>query len=457
MAEPLGRRLGFEALEDRRMLAVITVTSLTDDLIVGDGVTLREAIFAANLDISVDGSVAGNGADTIYFDTSLFATPQTLTLHKGDLDITEALTIEATYLPENVTIDANGLSRVFNITVGAGNVTLNGLSLTGGRTTGDNLNSADLTHAGGGIRFLSDGALTLTSSTISGNSTAGTLARGGGIFSLGSVSLISSTLSGNSTAGNYAHGGGIYTSSGEVTLTSSTVSGNSTAGFGADGGGIHFRGSTVTLTSSTVSGNSTTGDRSDGGAIYSQSAVTVASSTVSGNSTAGLLADGGGIYSKGAVTLMHSTITDNHANGVSATAGGLWNLDDPVTITNSIVAGNTAGGGSPDIRPGTGIFTVNFSLIGDQAGTGLAEAQTPDASGNLIGSAAGAGIIDPLLGPIANNGGPTQTHALLAGSLAIDAGDPGIALNSAEFDQRGAPFVRVFVSRIDMGAFELHY
>ncbi|TWU24605.1 choice-of-anchor Q domain-containing protein [Bythopirellula polymerisocia] len=451
------RRLRIESLEDRRMLSFITVTSLTDDLIVGDGVTLREAIYAANLDISVDGSEAGFFADTIIFDASLFATPQTITLSRGDLDITEALTIDARSLPQNVTIDANGLSRIFNITVGAGNVTLDGLSLTGGRTTGDNLNSADLTHAGGGIRFLSDGALTLASSILSGNSTAGTLARGGGIFSLGSVSLISSTLSGNSTAGNYAHGGGIYTSSGVVTLTSSTLSGNSTAGFGADGGGIHFRGSTVTLTSSTISGNSTTGDRSDGGAIYSQGAVTLASSTVSGNSTAGLLADGGGIYSKGAVTLMHSTITDNHANGVSATAGGLWNLDDPVTITNSIVAGNTAGGGSPDIRPGTGIFAVNFSLIGDRAGTGLAEAQAPDASGNLIGSAAGAGIIDPLLGPIANNGGPTQTHALLAGSLAIDAGDPGIALNFAEFDQRGAPFVRVFFSRIDMGAFELHY
>ena len=118
--------LAVEPLEDRRMLAFITVTSLTDDLIVGDGVTLREAIFAANLDISVDGSVAGNGADTIYFDASLFATPQTITLSRGDLDITEALTIEATSLPQNVTIDANGLSRIFNITVGTATLHLTG-------------------------------------------------------------------------------------------------------------------------------------------------------------------------------------------------------------------------------------------------------------------------------------------------------------------------------------------
>ena len=72
------------------------------------------------------------------------------------------------------------------------------------------------------------------------------------------------------------------------------------------------------------------------------------------------------------------------------------------------------------------VATAIHSLIGDNAGTLLVEAPLgfPDVDGNLIGSAAGSGIIDPLLGPLANNGGPTQTHALLSGSPALDAGDP---------------------------------
>ena len=72
---------------------------------------------------------------------------------------------------------------------------------------------------------------------------------------------------------------------------------------------------------------------------------------------------------------------------------------------------------------------MRFSLIGDNTGTGLAEAPVgmPDANGNLIGDPDGMGIIDPMLSPLSNNGGPTETHALLAGSPAIDAGDPDFA------------------------------
>ena len=146
----------------------------------------------------------------------------------------------------------------------------------------------------------------------------------------------------------------------------------------------------------------------------------------------------------GVVTLTSSTVTDNHANYSSATGGGIWNSDDSITIANSIVAGNTAGGGSPDIDPGSGTFSVNYSLIG----SGI----TPDAgtSGN------NAVTNNPLIGPLTDNGGPTETHALLAGSLAIDAGDPAILLNTTEFDQRGAPFTRVDASgsTIDIGAYE---
>ncbi len=407
------RRLRIEPLEDRQLLAVITVNSLADDLVVDGMVTLREAIQAANTNGSVDGSMAGSGADTIEFVTALSG--QTITLGGTELEIIESLTIDATPLASNVIIDANLQSRIFNFTSTTGDYTLGGLTLTGGRTTGDNANASDTTFSGAAVR-----------SHTSGN-----------------VTIDRSTLSGNSTTGQYAGGGGIR-ARGAVTVTQSTVSGNSTTGISARGGGI-FSAGPVTLTSSTVSGNSTAGNYAGGGGIYSFGVSTLTNSTVSGNSTTGSFASGGGMITFGDTTIASSTVSDNHAYNATATGGGIWNNNDVMNITNSIVAGNTASGGSPDIVPGTGplaSFAVNFSLIG----TGV----VPDAgtSGNNVVTN------NPMLGALAANGGPTETHELQTGSPAIDAGDPGIALDLTEFDQRGAPYVRVFVSRIDMGAYE---
>jgi len=408
---PCARRLHVEQLEDRRMLAVLTVNSAVDNLTGSDGlVTLREAIIAANNDATTDLGDIGSGADTIVFDANVFDTPQSILLSLGEIDISEALTIDATAVA-NVTIDAQQNSRIFNITAASGDFTLAGLTLTGGRTIADGL-----VNGGGAIRSSTTGNLTIEQSTVSGNSTAGQNAFGGGIRSYGDVTLSRSTISGNSTADDVAAGGGIQ-ASGDVTLTQSTISGNSTAGSLADGGGI-----------------------------FSYGDVTLTQSTVSGNSTAGNLADGGGIVSTGTVKLMHSTVTDNHANYANATGGGIWNSNDSIVITNSIVAGNTAGGGMDDIEPGTGALNVDFSLI-EQIGLPLVGGD------NEIGNSAN-------LGRLANNGGPTQTHAPLAGSLVIDNGDPSIVFDPAEFDQRGAPFVRVFDdpvalgSGIDMGAYE---
>jgi len=231
-----------------------------------------------------------------------------------------------------------------------------------------------------------------------------------------------------------------------VTVTRSTVSGNRTSGVGANGGGVSSQ-AAVTVTGSTVSGNSTGGSSSVGGGIFSTGAVTVTRSTVSGNSTAGFAARGGGVFSSGNITLSHSTVTDNHAH---ATGGGIWSFSDTITITNSIVAGNTADGGNPDLDLGTSALTVDYSLIGDSIGSGVT-------GGSGVGY-----ILDQSanLAPLADNGGLTQTHALLVGSPAIDAGDPAILPNPGEFDQRGAPFLRVVDdpiapgTAIDIGAFE---
>jgi hypothetical protein len=321
------------------------------------------------------------------------------------------------------------------------------LSRVSGNSTAGNL------ALGGGIYSAADD-VTLTQSTVSGN-TAGGL--GGGIFSRDNVTLTESTVSGNSTSGDGDSGGGIF-AQGTVSLSRSSVSGNNTTGRFSHGGGVYSFAGNVTLTESTVSGNSTSGDDAWGGGILSRGAVTLTQSTVSGNSTSGTRANGGGIVieSLGGVTLNHSTVTANRSSRGSG--GGIRNLNGPILINGSIVALNTASSG-PDLLPGTGMVSLNYSLIGDNAGTGLSEFQTPDFKGNLVGSSAGSGIIDPRLGLLADNGGPTQTHALLAGSRAIDAGDP-MAGSVPPNDQRGAPFIRVFngdgagSARIDMGAYE---
>jgi hypothetical protein len=447
--------LRFEPLEDRRMLAVITVDSLLDNFDPNspatDGViTLREAILAANTNTAVGDAPAGSaGGDTIDFAASL--TGGKIVLSGGELPITEALTIDATGLAAPLEINANQQSRVMNFTASTGDLSLAGLTLTGGRTT-----SNGSINGGGGIRFESNGTLALTDSTLSGNSTTGDAARGGGIFTFsGAVTLTNSTLSGNNTTGDLARGGGIFTFSGAVTLTNSTLSGNSTAGFLAFGGGIGTYSGAVTLTNSTLSGNSTAGFGAYGGGIYASSgAVTLTQSTLSGNSTAGNNSHGGGIFTYlfGAVTLTNSTLTGNFTTGANADGGGIFVFNSatnpPLTILNSIVAGNTVAlGTGPDLLPDPeSTLTVNYSLIG------VADGLTFTGNvGNLTGTATSP--LDPQLGPLADNGGPTQTHALILGSPAINAGDPAFIAPPA-FDQRGAPFARVFGGTIDIGAFE---
>jgi hypothetical protein len=550
----LNRRLGVEPLEDRRLLALVTVNTLTDSVDFNDGLTsLREAIFATNLI---------GGADTIDFAASLTSSgPATLTLTQGELKITDDLTIAGPGA-ELLTIDASGNdptpdenngdgSRVFNIddgSLGTGSfamlkdVSISGLTLTGADyarfvqggaiLSRENLTISDSvirdnssgssgggiahTHGnlsvvrssitentagenGGGIYAASgttaeitastivdnqarygggiykSGSFTLTDSTIRGNS-AGS---GGGIS--GSVLVTNSTISGNSafTGGgikggivtvidsaisdNTANGsgGGIYSPS-RVTVTNSTISGNFAGGGGggianiavgvtvtnstirdnsaAVGGGIWTRGLS-SITGSTVSGNTASLD--GGGMMITRGVLTVTDSTISANSAR----EGGGIFSfEGALAVNNSTITGNSAGIVG---GGIRTQSVAAVLNHTIVAGNMAGAtfASNDV---TGIVALAYSLLSVDAG-----ATITDNGGNLIGTSASP--IDPKLGPLADNGGLTLTHALLSGSPAINRG----ALNAVagmngvpQFDQRGQPFGRVIGGRIDVGAVE---
>ncbi len=226
-------------------------------------------------------------------------------------------------------------------------------------------------------------------------------------------------------------GGGINISGGALTLSASAVSGNASED---NGGGIYNSSGTLAVTSSTISDN-TSGSTGNGGGIYNSSGdMTIANSTISGN-TSGALADGGGIYNaSGDVTITNGTITEN-SSGILGEGSGIFNAIGVVFIVNTIIGDNVFGGDC-------------FGLL-----TSLGHNLDSDGSCNLAGLGDLSGF-DPLLGPLQNNGGPTEIHALLGGSPAIDTGDDAVcaAPPVSGLDQRGVP--RPQGLACDIGAFE---
>ena len=222
-----------------------------------------------------------------------------------------------------------------------------------------------------------------------------------------------------------------------------------------------YNSGTLTLTSSTVSGNST---NSSGGGVHNSGTLTITSSTVSGNSAAGN-GFGGGVFNSGTLTLTNTTVSGNSAGG-NARGGGLFNSgvnSGQATLALSLVSGNTAPTGAEISRdPDGNVLTANnFNLFGH---SGLTGAQafygfTPGPS-DLSATADGTRptALGAILGPtLADNGSPTRTHALIAGSPAVDAVPAGNCVTTT--DQRGAPRPQDgdgnTVADCDIGAFEL--
>jgi hypothetical protein len=298
-------------------------------------------------------------------------------------------------------------------------------------TVSDSTLNGNSDRLGGGIGTY-DGAVTVSDSTLNGNS-AGV---GGGISNIsGIVTVSDSTLNGNSAT----YGGGIYNDTAWLTVGTSTVSSNSAT----YGGGIFNNAQgTVTLTSSTLSGNSV--PNGSGGGIYddSGSTVTVTESTLSGNSAG---TSGGGIFINvsGLVTST-VTVTDStlRSNSAGTSGGGICNNYPSITASkNTILAGNTAPG-SPDMSGP--LSSQGHNLIGEATG---GSGYDPT---DLVGTSSNP--IDPKLGPLQDNGGPTATMALLPTSPAIAAGDP---TDATEWDQRGPGYPRVVNGITDIGAFQV--
>ena len=399
---------------------LFTVTNTND---AGDG-SLRDAVARANATV---------GADTIAFDNIVFSVAQTITLTSGQLTLTDSATTTIIGPGANLlSISGHNASRVFQIVAGA-SAALSGLTITDGNVAGQ----------GGGLD--NSGSLTLTNCTVSGNTARnGGFGRGGGLYNSpgGTLTLTSCTISGNTAS--YLGGGlcnfSTSTSSAIATLTNCTVSGNTAINSGGiiSAGGVS---ATLTMTDCTINGN--TGSDGNAGVSASFGVATLTNCTISGNS------GGSGVTCYHAtVTLTNCTVSGNSNSNVlpnlnSANRGGGVFSDSTTTLNNTIVARNTAGI-DPDV---CGAVTGSNNLIGNGTGmTGISDG----VNHNQVGTSGSP--INPELGLLQDNGGPTQTMALLLGSPAIDAGNNALIPAGVTTDQRGFP--RVVDGIVDIGAFE---
>jgi len=378
--------------------------------------TLRGAIMEANL---------WPGDDTITFSPGLpypvaFALTRIGdddTALNGDLDITSDLAIQGPGTGQ-IIIDGNGMDRILHVI--SGSVLITGLNIQNGHA-----------RIGGGI--YNSGVLVVTHSTISNNrGESATGGYGGGIYNSGTLTVTHSIISGNHSV----VGSGMYVA-GPTQLDWSAVQSNYILNGGV-GSGL-WNENALTISNSTVSGN-------QGGGIVNRAGAQLWAwnSTIDGNTDPG---DGGGIYNQGEVNLYNVTISHNVADyddDSAGNGGGVFNANGAVLNTRNTLLAVNYRGLSPLLNDCSGEiwsdhsrFTsvpVSCSIVGPSS-------FTTDENG---------------IGPLADNGGPTLTVALLPGSDAIDAADPlqgCVNMNSLLMtDQRGA--ARVAGVRCDVGAYE---
>ena len=419
------------------------------ETVAGNGVcTLRAAIQEANSNFGADTIVLQ--PNVTYLLTRAGSEDKAL---NGDLDILDSVTI----IGAASVVDGNGAAigeRLFEIyrcirdqraqgtnecefaevfvtmsgiTVqhgGAGGIANEGhLTVENCTVTANTINHVGAFYPwGGGIANTNTGSLSVTGSVVSNNVSADdTHSAGGGIYSAGALTIDSTTISGNVVTGTPGEGGGIYSvGPGKVIIKNSTVSANSSV----FGGGIYLGGSgNAAVLNSTVSGNSSD---DDGGGIYSRSAA-------------------GSVY--------NATITNNGANideFRNATGGGVFVQSSfMLSVANSIIVGNSV------LVPTTGKPVHDPDQCSGSINS-LGNNLLSDIDLDHCTMAGPYNVASVALGPLQYNGGPTKTHALPSGSAAIDAGNAGGCVDGdaapIATDQRGVP--RPFGSHCDAGAFE---
>lgn len=432
---------GFAVLAPVSALAATTwtVTNCTDSTGAGLPGSLRSAITSAASNDTID--MTGLTCGTLEMVGSAITISQnSLTLNGPGMG---KLTIGC-----SAAQGCNGLpDRLLNHT-NTGTLFINDLSLAYG-----NLYSAPSSARGGCI--YSAGTVAIKHVGVSHcQARSSTVAEGGAIYAKDGLSMQYSTLSYNLADGQTARGGAVRTN-GTFSAKYSTISKNKASGSSSAvvGGGLYLGGN-VSITSSTISGNSAT--KFGGIGIYSANpasrTTTITNSTISGNTGSEF---SGGLYvNSGTVNIRNSTITLNtDGNGTNYAAGMATSArlgPMAVTLQSSLIANNTSGTTESDLsKTRTSANTITFS-----------------GNNNLIGSTAAAVPPDtiknscPLLGPLRDNGGLTQTHALLSHSPAIDTGNN--AANQHEDQRRDSlsdslpyPYPRVSGMTADIGAYEV--
>jgi len=439
--------------------ASIGVNTTADELTLDGNCSLREAIQAAKMDSAVDACPAGNGADIITLPPGTYllniAGPNEDDNLSGDLDLTTSVTLNGHSAADTI-IDANSLDRVLQVASGA-NITLSNLTLRNGKVL-------DQTSHNNGGGIYNAGALTLDHVILSGNQASQSDAsarqpQGGGIYNRGTLILTHTLLENNSASHttawmNAGQGGGLFNAAGATaTLTDVSLSSNSTANTlpmqqNGSGGGIYNDNAVLTLERTTVdhntAGGSSPGSGYGGGIYNNNGTVTLTNVTLSGNLAPGGISYGGGLYNKGASSNMTLTYVTLYANKAGNLGGNLYNFfgATPIKVRSSIIASPTA------------LFT-------DNCAGGLESDPTTritDLGNNLEYPAAltasricGLNVSDPKLMDLTLNApGETQTHALQAGSAALDVA--GACVASPTRDQRGV--LRPQGTSCDIGAYE---
>ena len=409
----------------------IQVTTTDDELNTDGDCSLREAVEAANTNTPVDNCIDNSGFyDVIILDAQTY----TLSIlgfnedanQTGDLDITEDVAIQGAG-PWLTIINAADIDRALHIL--AGYVRVIDLTITDGST--------DAFFGDGGGILVQGGGLTLDnvviSSCLAGNS-------GGGIYAAPGTSLEiwNSQIIENGAGGS---GGGIFIATGAWvnTITETTIHNNYA---NQNGGGIFNVGTIWDISGTTISANRA--QLGNGGGIFNGSSgsigggpASVLNTTISGNSAF----FGGGIFNAGQISdVIHVTIAYNNAvqgGGIRNTNNGNFGNIQSSIIANSINGGDCSNAGS--------ISSGGYNILSDGSCSNVFTN-----TGDLLST-------DPMLGLLQNNGGPTETHALLPGSPAIDHVDEWVCPPPGT-DQRGVG--RPIdgdgdsVDRCDSGAYE---
>ena len=418
---------------------VVTVAADSDNgNNAANDISLREAIKFAN---------ARRDLSVISFDARVFGRAKTIVLRGEPLFITNPIQIVGP--AAGVTIDAGGKDEALR---NSSNADISHLNFTGAR----GYNGAIFNY----------GTMTLSHCSVYDNLSSGISNK------TGILTLIDSQITGN-------RGGGISNSSNSLTIPDDpipsreailtvkncTFTNNSTDG---EGGAI-FNGGTLSVADSTFANNSAPDD--DGGAISSGENITISGSTFSGNSADGW---GGAIFYNGDFDEAPLKISNSTFSGNSATdaGGAIFTLDGLTVIENCTLTDNTAptgkGGALANYGSNNERLEIANSIVAQNNGSDVAVTQGRVNSFvskgyNLVGKGNARGafnksgdtinVTDARLGSLRNNGGPTRTHALLAGSLAFNAGDAAFD-GRGKSDQRGRGFDRVLAGRLDIGAYE---